>query len=938
MTMPRLDPVMDPLAQYLRQQNDLSLTPRQRSGQRPGRQEQDLATGSPGWRQRRDYLEALEKMLASQRLRDGSERPIFDRERSMLPAMEIRADAPQAFEAGVARSMSPALERGAPPAVTARVPGLGESLLDAGWVTGGALYDTGGRLAEGFLKSFGQPPLTQAGNEVMRSREAMREWTAPRTGLGKAVQVPAEMASSALPYVAAGGGLPGMLRSGAMTALESRAKDGSLVEGLAKMTGSETLQELADSPYKTAADVGFDLATNAIPGVPQLARRLGAGVGDAAAAATTSTRAVRGFNRGGELEHVVQSAEDPVARLFIENRNQSTRPGYLSPLDPSDLVGRRVTLRNGGKTGYVITPDGDLQNLFNNGAPKGAALPLIVDGIKRGGRTLDAFDGFLPDLYRQYGFVETGRVPFNPEYAPPGWDFARDGTPDVVFMALEEVIPESVIRERHLNPANRVANAPTTNRFTDYDDAAAANQEAARVFSQRRRAGGMDGTRQATPNDAAGSLAGSQAGRSARLSVNAPLFIDEATARLAGLSGGARQFGRNAMQVLGEGAAQLRQRPGETAAMLGLIGAEGLAPGLSAAGGLPFMAGSTGRAPVERWTPTSRGIFDRDVPDMQGTLPPDPRLDIAQYGTDRQQLSPLVEAIVDSPRAVSRVLDEDAERGMIMGGPEWYNLSPIRAFLEARYGMPSFRDWNTMSAAASQSNSVPGEISASSIIAFAKANGLSLEEAKAVARRMFGSESEPGKLPLIYGSHQNIGEQGIERGNIILPADVQSEAWKIPGYEHGRAGGGSVDRRVAGSFPALDRHERYRIMQAVARNPRLKKLALELGMDLEDQLPLRNVKDYRAISDLYNAGARRFGLPTANAYQAARWTGGFDATGLKSPPYGDFVQALEDMILYNAQRRRMKTDPRSLQNFAENVFRGTDMLMPWTGSGPIPIR
>lgn len=375
--------------------------------------------------------------------------------------------------------------------------------------------------------------------------------------------------------------------------------------------------------------------------------------------------------------------------------------------------------------------------------------------------------------------------------------------------------------------------------------------------------------------------------------------------------------------------------------MLGLIGAEGLAPGLSAAGGLPFMAGSTGRAPVERWTPTSRGIFDRDVPDIQGTLAPDPRLDIAQYGTDRQRLSPLVEAIVDSPKAVSRVLDEDAERGMIMGGPEWYNLGPIKAFLEARSGMPTFRDWNTMSAAASQSNSVPGEISAASIIAFAKANGLSLDEAKVVARRMFGSESDDGLLPLIYGSHQDIGEQGVARGNVILPADVRSEAWKIPGYEHGRAGGGSADRSAAGSFPALDRHERYRIMQAIAGDRRLSKLARELGLDLSDpkqQLPLRNVKDYRAISDLYNAGAKRFGLPTANAYQAARWTGGFDATGLKSPPYGDFVQALEDMLLYNAQRRGMRTDQRSLQGFAENVFRGTDMLMPWTGSGPIPIR
>lgn len=270
MTMPRLDPVMDPLAQYLRQQNDLSLTPvqrtGQRTGQRPGRQEQDLATGSPGWRQRRDYLEALEKMLASQRLRDGSELPLFDRERSMLPAMEIRADAPQAFEAGVARSMSPALERGAPPAVTARVPGLGESLADVGKMTGGALYDSGASLVEGGLQALGELPTPQAfltgsgdpmfpnarpaAAEVRRSREAMREATAPETGLGKAAQLPASMVAYGLPFAAtAGTGAP-ILNSAALTGMQSQAQDASLAGALG----------VENPMLRGALDVGADMA------------------------------------------------------------------------------------------------------------------------------------------------------------------------------------------------------------------------------------------------------------------------------------------------------------------------------------------------------------------------------------------------------------------------------------------------------------------------------------------------------------------------------------------------------------------------------------------------------------------------------------------------------------------------------------------------------
>ena len=76
MTMPRLDLLLDPLNQYLRQQNDLSLTPYQRLRQAPPKRPAEAPTGSPGWRQRQAMLDAVEQMLASQRLRDGSELPL----------------------------------------------------------------------------------------------------------------------------------------------------------------------------------------------------------------------------------------------------------------------------------------------------------------------------------------------------------------------------------------------------------------------------------------------------------------------------------------------------------------------------------------------------------------------------------------------------------------------------------------------------------------------------------------------------------------------------------------------------------------------------------------------------------------------------------------------------------------------------------------------
>lgn len=70
--------------------------------------------------------------------------------------------------------------------------------------------------------------------------------------------------------------------------------------------------------------------------------------------------------------------------------------------------------------------------MFNNGGSKGAGSHALAHAIENGGRTLDAFDPFLPRFYRQFGFRETSRMKFNRDYAPAGWDYDKDGEPDVV--------------------------------------------------------------------------------------------------------------------------------------------------------------------------------------------------------------------------------------------------------------------------------------------------------------------------------------------------------------------------------------------------------------------------------------------------------------------------------------------------------------------------
>lgn len=132
---------------------------------------------------------------------------------------------------------------------------------------------------------------------------------------------------------------------------------------------------------------------------------------------------------------VVQTGKENIVQQFLNARSRTSRPGFLSPLSGEDMIGARVYLSEDGTVGYILRPNGHLENLFNNGGPRGAGSAAVQQALSQGAKTLDAFDGFLPDFYRQHGFVETGRIKFNREYAPPGWSYAKDGEPDVVFMA-----------------------------------------------------------------------------------------------------------------------------------------------------------------------------------------------------------------------------------------------------------------------------------------------------------------------------------------------------------------------------------------------------------------------------------------------------------------------------------------------------------------------
>ena len=122
---------------------------------------------------------------------------------------------------------------------------------------------------------------------------------------------------------------------------------------------------------------------------------------------------------------------------FLKARDSSSRAEMFTPHTPEEIANYNLFMNNEGTVGAAVTPEGDVQSVFNNSGVKGAGGAAIDEAISRGGKTLDAFGEPLANIYKQHGFEETGRAKFDPAQAPPKWDTKKNGTPDVVFMKLK---------------------------------------------------------------------------------------------------------------------------------------------------------------------------------------------------------------------------------------------------------------------------------------------------------------------------------------------------------------------------------------------------------------------------------------------------------------------------------------------------------------------
>lgn len=140
----------------------------------------------------------------------------------------------------------------------------------------------------------------------------------------------------------------------------------------------------------------------------------------------------------GEVGYAVTSRTEFVE--VLGDKLPSKYAAYVTRYTPAEYreMGARCYLSETRNSGFAIKPDGDVISVFSRPGGKEGKWAVWA-AIANGGKKLDCFDGFLAkEFYPAFGFKEYDRWKWDDRYAPEGWDYERNGRPDVVLMRLRE--------------------------------------------------------------------------------------------------------------------------------------------------------------------------------------------------------------------------------------------------------------------------------------------------------------------------------------------------------------------------------------------------------------------------------------------------------------------------------------------------------------------
>lgn len=175
---------------------------------------------------------------------------------------------------------------------------------------------------------------------------------------------------------------------------------------------------------------------------------------------TNSGRVARSALNEATRETLHSKGIDPIdllpaddASFFYESigkaKQNNSHGAFVEQHNIDDYANMKLLIGDSGHVGVAVTQDGNIVSVFKNGnsSAKGAVSSILLTAINNGGKKLDNFDGKLSYFYAQHGFIPVSRTAFVDEFAPAGWNYERDGRPDILFWVhsgetAEQVAPK----------------------------------------------------------------------------------------------------------------------------------------------------------------------------------------------------------------------------------------------------------------------------------------------------------------------------------------------------------------------------------------------------------------------------------------------------------------------------------------------------------------
>lgn len=121
-------------------------------------------------------------------------------------------------------------------------------------------------------------------------------------------------------------------------------------------------------------------------------------------------------------------------RLRVAKRKLRSRGQFVALYTPNQYRDMRLFVADDGLSGFAVKPDGDIVSVWS--LAKGRLAEMLDVAREAGGYRLDCFQP-LAKVYQRHGFRVTGRVRWDDQYAPEGWDYGQNGRPDVIYLALD---------------------------------------------------------------------------------------------------------------------------------------------------------------------------------------------------------------------------------------------------------------------------------------------------------------------------------------------------------------------------------------------------------------------------------------------------------------------------------------------------------------------